>query len=285
MATQTENYTTSDGLRLVAEVAGHVDAPKVLLAHGAGQTRAAWTRTCLALAKQGYRAIALDLRGHGESDWSAERAYQISDFANDLMIIANQLGGKPALIGASLGGLSGLLVAGELQTDCFSSLTLVDIAPRMERSGVDRVMEFMRAYSECGFGSAQEAADAIADYMPHRERSSDNTGLDRYLRRSDDGRYRWHWDPALVDKLSKHDQGHMDRMERATAALILPVHLIRGRSSDLLSEDEAVAFVQAVKGARYTDIAGAGHMVVGDRNDAFTSAILSFLQNQKRANA
>lgn len=285
MATQTENFTTLDGLTLVADVAGHVDAPKVLLAHGAGQTRAAWTRTCLALAEQGYRAIALDLRGHGESDWSAVHAYQISDFATDLMTVANQLGNKPALIGASLGGLSGLLVAGELQPDCFSSLTLVDIAPRMERSGVDRIMGFMRAYCETGFGSPQEAADAIAQYMPHRERSTGSTGLARYLRRSDDGRYRWHWDPALVDKLGRHDQDHIDRMELATAALMIPVHLIRGQSSDLLSAEEALAFVQAVKGAHYSDIAGAGHMVVGDRNDAFTSAILSFLQEQKRANA
>lgn len=264
-------------------LAGEVDGPesgaKVLLAHGGGQTRHAWHRTVVALATVGWRTVALDLRGHGESEWSPTGHYRIDDFAADLIAVAHQLDEPPALVGASLGGLAGLLAEGEQRPGSFASLTLVDIAPTMEPRGVAKVMGFMGAHLETGFASLDEAAEVIERYLPNRPRRRDSGGLARYLRRGVDGRYRWHWDPRFLTSVTTTSGEHRQtRLADAATRLRLPVHLVRGGLSDLVTEEGAADFRRLVPHAAYTDIAGAGHMVVGDRNDAFTTAIVDFLQ-------
>jgi pimeloyl-ACP methyl ester carboxylesterase len=273
-------FTGADGQAIVADVAG--SGPPVVLAHGGGQTRAAWARTAAALMQAGHQAIAIDMRGHGESEWSPSGAYTFDDFAADLLAISAQLPERPALVGASLGGLAGLIAEGELRPGVFASLTLVDITPHMEASGVARILGFMRAHLPDGFASPDEAAEAIAAYLPHRERRDGSATLSRYLRRGSDGRFRWHWDPRFVTSVNQGDPGHLtERLSAAARHLRLPVHLIRGGSSNLVSESAAQQFLQLSPHAAYTDVAGAGHMVAGDRNDAFTDAVVTFLQDPK----
>ena len=272
------------GLSLAAEVIGGDNAMPVLLAHGGGQTRRAWKRVTGDLAEAGYRTIAIDMRGHGESDWAASGAYDIRDFASDLVAIASGMECKPALVGASLGGLAGIIAEGYLAPDTFASLTLVDIAPRMEPGGVMRVVGFMEQHVDTGFSSPEEAAGIIASYMPHRRKRGAGEGLRRYLRKKDDGRYYWHWDPAFIRNImttKRSDPAHQDRqfdaLSDAASRLSLPVHLIRGGSSDLVSEEAVAHLCDLVPHTEYSDIANATHMVVGDANDAFSAAILDFL--------
>src|SRR3546814_8269713 len=85
----------------------------VILAHGGGQNRRAWKSVTRQLASHGFRTIAVDMRGHGESAWASDGAYDISDFAADLVEIAAATASKPALIGASLGGLAGIIAEGK----------------------------------------------------------------------------------------------------------------------------------------------------------------------------
>ena len=160
------------------------------------------------------------------------------DFAADLVAAASRLDQKPALVGASLGGLAGLIAAGELAPGSFASLTLVDIAPRMEPSGVMRVVGFMEEHVDSGFASPEEAADVIARYMPHRPKRGASDGLKNYLRQKSDGRFYWHWDPVFIRNIMSARQGDPDSQERqsamlsqAAANLTLPLHLIRGGSS------------------------------------------------------
>ncbi len=262
----------------------------VLLAHGGGQTRRAWKRVTAELADAGFRAIAFDMRGHGDSDWSAAGAYDMRDFAADLVAIASKMERKPALVGASLGGLAGMIAEGDLAQGSFASLTLVDIAPRMEPDGVMRVLGFMEEHVDSGFASAQEAADVIARYMPHRRKRGAGEGLRHYLRQKQDGRFYWHWDPAFIRNIMAakgsnpdHQQQEFNDLSRAAANLTLPLHLIRGASSDLVSEEAVSHLRQLAPHAEYTDIAGATHMVVGDSNDAFSAAILRFLNRHHSA--
>ncbi len=272
------------GLKIAASVSGPDGGFPVLLAHGGGQTRYAWKRVVSELGKAGYRAIAIDLRGHGNSEWAPDGAYDMRDFAADLVAVAEQLDRRPALVGASLGGIAGMIAAGELSPDCFASLTLVDIAPKMEESGVSRVVGFMQAHVDDGFASPEEAKKVIADYLPHRPERKSSGNLGRYLRRRDDGRYYWHWDPKFIknvnrsrDDSSEEPDNGLNSLSKAVSKLTLPVHLVRGGSSDLVSEDAVTHLRELVPHACYSDIAGAGHMVVGDRNDAFCSAIIAFL--------
>ncbi|WP_374397485.1 alpha/beta fold hydrolase [Sphingopyxis sp.] len=256
----------------------------IMLAHGGGQTKRAWRQVSATLAAHGFRPIALDLRGHGDSAWSDRGAYDIVDFAADLVSISGSLDRRPALIGASLGGLAGIMAEGEVAPGSFASLTLVDIAPQMEAGGVARVVSFMAAHAREGFASPDEAARVISEYLPHRPGRKASAGLAHYLRQKADGRYYWHWDPAFIDGIMRRhaergggsDIGRAELSE-AASRLALPVHLIRGGSSDLVSAEAVAHFRALVPQADFSDIADATHMVVGDQNDAFGDAILDFL--------
>ena len=266
------------GLRLRAEVFGGEGAPPVLLLHGGGQTRHAWGGTARALAEDGWGAVAVDLRGHGESDWAPDGDYAFESFAADVAAMARAFATPPVLVGASLGGIASLLAVG-LGGAPARALVLVDVAPRIELAGAERVMAFMTARPE-GFASLEEAADAVASYLPHRERPRELGGLAKNLRRGEDGRLRWHWDPRFMEREGPRvaEASATDRLDAAARALRLPTLLVRGRLSDLLSEEGARHFLELAPHARYADVSGAGHMVAGDRNDRFTRAVREFLR-------
>jgi len=271
-------FSGHGGLRLRAEAFGGEAAPPVLLLHGGGQTRHAWGGTARALAEDGWSAVAVDLRGHGESDWAPDGDYAFETFAADIVAMASAFTAAPVLVGASLGGIASLLAVG-LEGAPARALVLVDIAPRFELAGAERIIAFMTARPE-GFASLEEAADAVAGYLPHRARPRELGGLAKNLRRGPDGRLRWHWDPRFMarDRPRMAEEGFAERMDAAARALRLPTLLVRGRLSDLLSEEGARHFLELAPHARYADVSGAGHMVAGDRNDRFTRGVRDFLR-------
>ena len=272
-------FAVADGVELRGDAWGAPDALPVVLLHGGGQTRHSWSGAAAAIAARGWYAISLDLRGHGESDWSPDGRYGFERFTEDTLIVARSLSRPPVLVGASLGGVSSLLAEGETEGSVAAGLVLVDVTPRMEREGVQRIMDFMTHKPE-GFDSLEEAADAIARYRNHRSRPKDLSGLAKNLKQGDDGRWHWHWDPAFiqgggsVSETEPHDPG---RLLAAAKRLTIPTLLVRGKESDVVSLQGADEFQQAVPHAKFADVSGAGHMVAGDRNDAFTQAVLDFL--------
>lgn len=273
----------SAGVRLRADVSGPTTGRPVVLLHGGGQTRHSWGSTGRLLAERGWRAYAVDMRGHGESDWPADGDYRLDAFAADVRAVGAGLAAPPVLVGASLGGMASLAAVAEAPGPLAAGLVLVDVAPRIESAGAERIGDFMRSHMEEGFASLEEAADAVAAYNPHRPRPRDLEGLRKNLRRRPDGRWVWHWDPRFISGAGgSPDETRAsiidpDRLEAAARALTLPVLLVRGRMSDLLSEEGARRFLDVVPHAEFADVAGAGHMVAGDRNDLFNEAILSFL--------
>jgi pimeloyl-ACP methyl ester carboxylesterase len=272
-----------DGNRLAADVAGPDDGPPAILLHGGGQTRHSWGTTLEVLAGKGWRVYSLDLRGHGESDWAADGDYTLDAFAGDVRAVASSLDRPPALVGASLGGLASLAALGfHTGEPMATALVLVDVAPRIEEAGRERIAQFMMEHMQTGFASLEEVADAVARYNPHRPRPKDLSGLRKNLRRRD-GRWYWHWDPAFVSGgLGSPDETRTtiidtEYLERAARNLTLPVLVVRGLVSDLLSEEGARRMLELVPHGRMVSVAGAGHMVAGDRNDLFNDAIVTFL--------
>jgi pimeloyl-ACP methyl ester carboxylesterase len=273
-------FRTRGGLALVADAYGDPLARPVVLAHGGGQTRHAWGGAATALSRRGWYALALDLRGHGESDWSPDGDYEFGVFADDLRDVSASLTQPPVLVGASLGGLAALLAQGEARPDVFSAVVLVDVTPRMEPTGVERIRGFMSEHLERGFATLDEAADAVAAYQPQRVRERNLAGLEKNLRRGDDGRWRWHWDPRFMERRSRlPPELTVPRFSAAARNLRVPALLVRGRMSELVSEEAAREFLELVPHARYVDVSGAGHMVAGDRNDIFSDAVIGFLSD------
>ena len=282
------DLTGSGGIRLAADVDGPEDGPTVVLLHGGGQTRHSWANTWRFLADSGWRAWTVDLRGHGDSEWDGDGDYTMQAFAADVTAIARSIPQPPVLVGASLGGLSSMvaIAAADPQAELARALVLVDVAHKLETKGTDRIGSFMLGNLD-GFATLDEAADVIAAYNPNRPRPKDLSGLAKNLRQGADGRWRWHWDPRFVaGKFGSSDETRSSVVEpnllqRSAAALQVPTLLVRGRSSDLLSEEGAQEFLALVPHAEFADVAGAGHMVVGDRNDIFNAAVLEFLERHR----
>jgi pimeloyl-ACP methyl ester carboxylesterase len=249
--------------------------PRVLYAHGFGQNRHAWRATARFLAAHGWPGWAIDGRGHGESEWAEGGDYELEHFAEDLAALARSLPAPPVLVGASMGGLLGLLTAGESAEALYRALVLVDVTPRWESSGVDRILSFMGMHPE-GFESLQAAADAIARYLPHRDRK-DPERLRTQLRQHADGRWRWHWDPRLLERVAREAARYIPRLEAAAARVREPLLLLSGERSDVVSEHTIGEFLRLAPHARHIQIERATHTVVGDRNDVFTREIHSFL--------
>jgi len=264
----------SDGLTLAADVEGPADAPVVVLLHGGGQTRHSWAGAMAALVARGYRVISYDARGHGDSDWSGAGAYHLDDRAADLEAVVRALDVPFALVGASLGGATAIqAVARGLKP---AVLVLVDIVPDPEPQGVDRIVSFMRGHPN-GFATLEEAVDAVAAYNPDRPRPSDLSGLMRNLRQRPDGRLGWHWDPRIVADEPRVHHAEVRRSAEALALTDVPVLLVRGLRSDVVSPAGVAGFKAIMPRLEIADVAEAGHMVAGDRNDAFNAAILDFL--------
>ncbi len=277
MREETLEFTGRGGLRLVATARGEPDAPTVMLLHGGGQTRQSWGQTAERLAASCRYAVALDMRGHGESAWCPEGRYRVADFAADLALVLERLPRPPIVVGASLGGITSLLYAEAHDMERLRGIVLVDIATRIEVEGARRISEWMLAYPD-GFDSLKAVAEAIAAYTPHRKRKPDFESLKRVVRRHPDGRYRWHWDPRFMSETGPAEVADRARLLRAAGTLRVPTLLVRGRESDVISLDGVREFRDTVSHAEFVDVSGAGHMVAGDRNDAFTDAVQDFLE-------
>jgi pimeloyl-ACP methyl ester carboxylesterase len=179
-----------------------------------------------------------------------------------------------------------MLAEGGLRPGTLAGLVLVDVTPRLDRGGVEKIISFMSERMHDGFASVEEAAEAIASYLPHRKRPDSLDGLSKNLRLHADGRYRWHWDPAFISARAHDDRTPADieaELVAAAAALEVPVLLVRGARSELVTDAHVEEFLRLVPHASHADVKGAGHMVAGDRNDAFADEVLEFLQRMEVA--
>lgn len=267
-------FRSPDGLELVADVGGAPFKGVVVLMHGGGQTRHSWAGAMRMLIANGYRVINYDSRGHGDSEWPPSGDYSWKRRSADLAAILADTSGPVALVGASMGGVTALYAAatGAVRV---SALVMVDIVPRPAVDGVGRIRAFMQGNPQ-GFASLDEAAEAVVAYNPSRPRPKDSTGLAKNLRRRDDGRLYWHWDPRILGDGAKRD-ALADELLAWCAAVTAPTLLVRGLASDVVTDEGIAEFRRHLPDLEVRDVAGAGHMVAGDRNDAFNAAAVDFL--------
>jgi pimeloyl-ACP methyl ester carboxylesterase len=263
------------GLRLAVDRWRNPAGQPVVLLHGGGQTRHAWGETAARLATAGYDVSSMDLRGHGDSGWCQEKNYGVDPFRDDLRAVLGQLARPAVLVGASLGGIAALAVAGEGPRERVKALVLVDITHSPPADGASRIQGFMRANPE-GFSSLEEAAETVAAYLPHRPRPKDPSGLMKNLRLRD-GRLHWHWDPGFLGAALTDRLDDPTRLEAAARSVEAPTLLVRGDESEIVSPQDADALTRLIPQARVVEIRGARHMVAGDQNTVFGTAVADFL--------
>jgi pimeloyl-ACP methyl ester carboxylesterase len=265
-----------DGVALATEAFGPPSAPGVVFAHGLGQTRGAWSASATSIAACGFRCMTFDARGHGDSSWQGPQPYAWPQMVDDLAAVAETLPPLPVFVGASMGGLVGLAAEASRST-LFRALVLVDVTPRWEPRGIERIVAFMRAHPD-GFESLEEAAEAIARYLPHRAPRRSPERLRRLLSAHRDGRLRWHWDPRLLDELVQGSAAEQQRLADAARRIRIPTLLITGGASDVVSRETAGEFLALVPHARHVIVPDATHMIAGDDNRVFTRHVVEFLR-------
>ena len=276
---QTTTFDATEGITLVADEwnrgASAADRPTVLMLHGGGQNRFSWKKTGQILADQGFHVVALDSRGHGDSDRAPTANYTIDALCADTLAVVEQIGRPVALIGASMGGMTGMLVADAAGPDSVTKLVLVDVVPRYEKDGSARIRDFMASGID-GFETLDVAADAVAAFLPHRVRPRNPEGLKKNLRLRH-GRWFWHWDPAFLTAPPDDPFVRVEKLEHAVMNLTIPILLIRGKLSDVVSTDGVKDFLRKVPHAEFVELAQAGHTAAGDDNDAFSEVVVQFV--------
>ena len=277
---QTVQFSGVDGITLVADEWNRgADAaagrPTILMLHGGGQNRFSWKNTGQILADQGFHVVAIDARGHGDSDRAPDADYAIETLTADIMQVLAAIGGPVVLIGASMGGLTGILAADRAGPEKVTGLVLVDVVPRFEKTGSARIRDFMFSGID-GFDSLEQAADAVAAYLPYRTRPRSPEGRKKNLRLRD-GRWYWHWDPAFMTKPGDDPELRTEKFEQAAVDLNIPVLLIRGKLSDVVSPEGVRHFLAEVPNAEFVELSDAGHTAAGDDNDAFSAAVVAFV--------
>lgn len=277
----TERLTTPSGITVEFDLWGKIKRDAILLLHGGGQTRHSWNATAEKITQVDGCAITMDLRGHGDSDWSHEGDYELSDFSEDVAFLIDTLEIQPSLVGASLGGLVGIYLEGRYSPGSISALVLVDIVPNINVLGAEKIKDFMLEHSKTGFTSLSEVSDILSEYNPHREKSSDLEGLKKNLRKRGE-KWFWHWDPLFISSergKENPDMRNPELLNELCSNISVPLLLVRGKLSDLVTEIQVREFLERFPEASFADVSGAGHMVVGDKNDAFANEVIEFLNH------
>lgn len=282
LALRPQHFTGHGNVDIVADVGGPETGLPVILIHGGGQTRHSWKHLAQRLIRNGCQVTNVDMRGHGDSAWAADGDYSLDAMVKDLHVIIAQQPAAPVVIGASLGGITALVASGESSQATVRGIALVDIVPKIEAAGSNAILDFMTANPE-GFASPEEAAAAVATYLPHRPRPPSTAGLMKNLRRGKDGRYYWHWDPRLLAERGRGGRPELTaRMERAARNICVPTLLVRGAKSGLVSMEGVRHFLELIPAADFVDVKDAAHMVAGDMNDVFSQAIIDFMKKRLR---
>jgi pimeloyl-ACP methyl ester carboxylesterase len=260
----------------VAVVASRWAAPHAgtaLLLHGGGQTRHSWRRAA-GLIRRHRTVVAPDVRGHGDSGWSPDGDYRLPTLRDDVLCVLDQIASPTVIVGSSLGGLTGLLAAERAGPATVAGLVLVDAVPHYDPAGGRRIRDFMRQHPD-GFATVDEAAARLGRFRDGPDPPADR--VRRNLREGADGRWYWHWDPAFMFRPDNDPIRYVSELERAAAAITVPLLLIRGARSDVVRDDGVRRLSRIAPHARVVELPGAAHVGPAESNDGFAALVAGFV--------
>ena len=254
---------------------GDPEAPPVLLLHGGNQSAHSWDLVSLHLADR-FRVVALDQRGHGDSEWARDSDYSSQAMAGDAEATIAVLGlERPIVFGHSMGGRNTLRLALD-HRDLARAFVIVDIGPEVAAEGARAIGQFVNHNRE--FDDLEDFVSNVQRYDPFRSREHIERTVKYNLMQRADGKF-----------VSKCDYGrHMASMGESRAQLdpislddvkVLeqPVLVVRGANSNILSEEAAKRFAAALPDGRLVTVPESGHNVHGQNTPGFLDAVRPFL--------
>lgn len=250
------------------------NAPTLVLLHGYTGHARSWDRFASAMAKT-YRVLALDQRGHGETEWARPAAYGTLEMIQDLhaFVRAMQLTNY-SLLGLSMGGLVSIGFAGE-RPPGLERLVIVDIAPEIAPGGLERIGEGVSRSDV--FESRDEAFERAQADNPTAPSEHLRARVDASLMRTGDGRWTYRYDRLLRDSSVPRERLSAAEGWRRAANIAAPTLLVRGELSDILDRPTADRMVEKVPDCQLAEVTGAGHSVPLDKPDEFEAAVAAFL--------
>jgi pimeloyl-ACP methyl ester carboxylesterase len=234
------------------------------------------------LGEGGYRSYSIDLRGHGDSDWSVDGDYQIERFVEDLVQVIALTGRPVTLIGASFGGHVSLLTAAR-HPNLIHALVLCDVTPWIEGEAT-RTMRQTMCTAAAGFLSMDEAARHL-ELIGAAPPNLDPSRLIRHLRVGEGGRFFWHWDPRFFIGQEEESAGLTQTLASAAHAVIAPTLMIRAEKSEIVTAEQLLRLRAAIPHVTFGEVAGARHTVTAKDNDGYALLVLNFLLLKKEASS
>jgi pimeloyl-ACP methyl ester carboxylesterase len=274
MALPTEHHVVLRGMRF-HYLDWEGDGPALLFLHGGGLNAHTWDLVCLAIGDD-HRCIALDQRGHGETDWSPTLDYGIDAHAADVQALADELGlERFALVGHSLGGMAAIGYAAQ-HSDRLAALVLVDVGPKVRLEGANRIAEFVMAPAE--LDSVDDFVEKARSFNRRRDPRLLRISLLHNLRRLPNGKWTWKYDrrhlsPEGFEALTTELAG----LSNALPQIACPTLVVRGASSDAFSDEDAAGAADLLPNGRWVRIDGAGHTIQGDNPKALAETLRQFL--------
>jgi pimeloyl-ACP methyl ester carboxylesterase len=250
--------------------------PPMLFLHGGGLNVHTWDLVCASLKPERH-CLALDQRGHGDSEWSPVMDYATESHAEDLGAFVDHLGlDRFVLVGMSLGGANALAWAGR-HSERLAALVLVDVGPEVRQAGVRKIAAFTSEATP--LDSVEEFVARALAFNPRRDATLLRRSLLHNLRRTPDGKWMW-----------KYDQRHRGRaldpaaagrrrelLWSAVAKVSCPTLVVRGGESDVFHDEDAERLSGALPRGRWVKIPNAGHTVQGDNPAGLLVALREFL--------
>jgi non-heme chloroperoxidase len=275
----TDRYVQANGLRFHYLDWGSLEKPPLVLLHGVGQTCHTWDLFAAAMADH-FHVMAFDQRGHGDTDWAADKDYSRASMVEDANAFTDALGLEHFfLTGMSMGGANSLAFTAKYP-DKVEALVVVDVGPRVEPKGVKHIRDFMKNQRE--FDSLDQAAEVIHRFNPRRPLEVIRKYTVVYnLKQTPAGRWTWKYDTYFSDGQRKVDVKQMQaELSAAVKKIQCPTLLVKGGESDVFSLDGARDLQELIPGSEFALVPKAGHSVMGDNPQGFESAVRGFYENK-----
>lgn len=278
-AQSTDCYVEANGLKFHYLDWGNPTNPPLVLLHGVGQTCHTWDLFAAAMSPH-FHVMAFDQRGHGDTDWAADKDYSRHSMVKDVGGFTTALGlDRFFLTGMSMGGANSLSFTAN-NPDRVEALVVVDVGPRVENKGVQNIRNFMKDFRE--FDSLDEAAAVIHKFNPRRPLEIIRKYTVVYnLKQLPSGKWTWKYDTYFSEGHSRVDVKQMQQeLSQEVKKISCPTLLVKGAESDVLSLDGARLLQTAIPGSEFALVAGAGHSVMGDNPPGFEAAVREFYLNK-----